>query len=261
MKKEFGLALLALFFMSLNAITGAYADENDRKTVTEDKLQTIVNEEMDVSGDGKPEMIEIKGVRYEKGSSYLKEIFLEITASNGKVYRAELESGFDPILEFIDLNHDGIKDMFINIPTGSSGGISNFFLYTLKDFQLINIGIPDPLMITSEFQDGYKAVLTIDNTGKSYTFDLKERKEEYDRLGLYQKGKLNEPRELMVDPYSSLKPVIIKDESFGLRGIQQVSGATHADGIAFVESIWFYEKGKWKLIDTKIMEREKKKKN
>ena len=31
MKKEFGLALLALFFLSLNAITGAYAVENENK--------------------------------------------------------------------------------------------------------------------------------------------------------------------------------------------------------------------------------------
>jgi hypothetical protein len=261
MKKEVGLVLLALFFMSLNVITGAYADENDRKKDEDEKLQTIINEEMDVTGDGKPDMIEIKGVRYEKGSSYLKEVFLEITASNGKLYRTKLESGFDPILEFVDLNHDGLKDMFISIPTGGSGGISNFFLYTLKNFQLTNLGIPDPLMVTSEFQDDYKAAITIDNTGKSFTFDLKSRKEDYDRLGLYQNGKLNEPRELMVDPYSTLKPVIVKDESFGLRGIQQVSGAYHADGIAFIESRWYYDNGKWNLIDTKVMEREKKKAN
>jgi len=260
MKKEIGLALLALFFMSLNFLTGAYAEVSDKEKSDGEKLHTVINEEMDVSGDGKPDMIEIKGVRYEKGSSYLKEIFLEITGSNGKLYRAKLESGFDPILEFVDLNHDGVKDMYISIPTGGSGGISNFFLYTLKDFQLTDIGIPDPLMITSEFQDGYKAVITIDNINKSYTFDLKDRKEDYERLGLYQNGKLNEPRELMVDPYSTLKPVIIKDESNGLRGIQQVSGAYHADGIAFIESRWFYENGKWNLVDTKIMEREKKKK-
>ena len=237
--------------MSLNAITGAHAlDRNKEKTIV------IVKDEVDVSGDGKEDTVEIKGIPYEEGTSYLKEIFLEINASDGKTYKTELNSGFEPKIDFNDLNHDGIADMFISIPTGGSGGISHYFLYTLKDFQLTDITVPDPLVISSEFQNGYKASITIDNTGKSYTFDLKSRKKDYDRLGIYQNGKLNEPLELMVDPYSTLKPVIVKNESYGLKGVQQISGAYHADGIAFVESTWYYENEKWNLVDTKVMVRE-----
>ena len=64
----------------------------------------------------------------------------------------------------------------------------------------------------------------------------------------------------MVDPYSTLKPIIVKDDSYGLKGVQQISGAYHADGIAFVESTWYYENGKWNLMDTKVMERKEKQK-
>jgi hypothetical protein len=66
----------------------------------------------------------------------------------------------------------------------------------------------------------------------------------------------------MVDPFSTLKPVIVKteDESYGLKGVQQISGAYHADGIAFVESTWYYENGKWNLMNTKVIEREQKQK-
>src|SRR3954454_8255665 len=246
MKKEFGVALLALFFLSLNAITGAYAVENENKEKDMKKIDTIIKQEVDVSGDGKPDTIEIKGIRYEEGSAYLKEIYLEITATSGQTYKAQLDSGFDPKLEFVDLNHDGLADMFISIPTGGSGGISNYFLYTLKDFHLKDIGIPGPLQITSQFLDNYKAAMTIDNTGETYTFDLQSRKKDYNQLGLYTNGVLNEPRELMVDPYSSLKPFQLKDKEgqYGLKGIQQISGAYHADGVAFVESSWFYENGK-----------------
>jgi len=266
MRKEFGLVLLALFFFSLNAITGAYAVENnDLEQQNENKHkiepiienQTILKEEADVSGDGKPDIIQITGNHYEEGSSYLKDIYLEISGSDGHKYQAELDSGYEPTLKLVDLNHDGIDDMFISIPTGGSGGISNYFLYTFKDFSLTDIGVPEPLMITSQFLDGYKASMTIDNTGQTYTFDLKSRKKDYKRLGLYTNGKLNEPRELMVDPYSTLKPIQVKGESYGLKGIQQVSGAYHADGIAFVESTWYYENGKWNLVDTKVMDREK----
>ncbi|WP_071395038.1 hypothetical protein [Bacillus tuaregi] len=262
MKKEFGLVLLALFFLSLNAITGAYAVEGDRNQIPVEspveKPMNLVKEEMDISGDGKADIIEINGIQFEEDSSYLKEINLVIKGSNGETYTAELDSGFDPELKFVDLNHDGLVDLYITIPTGSSGGIANHFLYTFKDFTLTNIAVPDPLMITSEFQDGYKAVMTIDNTGQSYDFNLINRKEDYDQLGLYLNGKLNEPRELMVDPYGSLKPILVKDGVYGLKGIQQISGAYHADGIAFVESKWVYEENGWKLLDTKVIERNKK---
>ena len=260
MRKEIGLAILAIFFLSLNAITGAQAlDHTQSPGKIEGKKQILVEKKIDVTGDGKEDTVEIKGVPYEEGSSYMKEIVLSVTASNGKTYKTDLDSGFEPMIDFPDLNHDGIADMFISIPTGGSGGISNYFLYTLKDFQLTDITVPAPLMITSQFLDGYKASITIENTGQSYTFDLKDRKKEYERLGIYHHGKLNEPMELMVDPYSTLKPFIVKNDSSGLKGVQQVSGAYHADEIAFIESTWYLENGKWNVVDTKVIERGRKK--
>ena len=251
MKKEFGLALMAFLFLSLNAITGVYALEDKGEKLT------LLHEERDISGDGKNDSLTIIGIPYEDGISYLKEIYLHVDVTDGKKYKIDLKSGFDPTINFIDLNHDGVDDLFISIPTGGSGGLSNYFLYTLANDQLVDIGIPDSLTITSQFQDGYKATMSIENTGESYTFDLKNRKKEYIRLGLYQNGKLNEPTELMVDPYSLLKPVKLKNGKFGLKGIQQISGAYHADGIAFVESKWDYGNGKWNIISTKVLEREK----
>jgi hypothetical protein len=248
MKKEFGLALMAFLFLSLNAISGVYALEE------KGGMLTLLQQERDISGDGKNDIVTIAGVPYEEGISYLKEIFLQVTVSEGKTYKIDLKSGFDPTIDFIDLNHDGVDDLFISIPTGGSGGLSNYFLYTLTKDQLIDIGIPDSLTITSQFQDGYKATMTIENTDETYTFDLKSRKKDYNRLGLYYKGKLNEPTELMVDPYSLLKPIKLKNDQYGLKGIQQISGAYHADGIAFVESKWFYENGKWNIVNTKVLE-------
>jgi hypothetical protein len=251
MRKEFGLALMAFLFLSLNAFTGAYALEE------KGGMLTLLQDERDISGDGKNDMITITGIPYEEGISYLKQIFLHVSVSGGKTYKLDLKSGFDPTIDYIDLNHDGILDLFISIPTGGSGGLSNYFLYSLADEQLIDIGIPDSLTITSQFQNGYKAAMKIENTGETYSFDLKNRKKEYNRLGLYQKGKLNEPTELTVEPFSLLKPKKVKNDQFGLKGIQQISGAYHADGIAFVESKWLYENGKWNIVSTKVLEKDK----
>jgi hypothetical protein len=252
MKKELGLVLIALFFLSLNTLSAVYALDEDGKEIV------LIEDKEDVSGDGKEDSIILKGIPYEEGASYLKEIFLQIKGSNGKSDQVELEGGYEPDVTFVDLDHDGIEDMLISIPAGGSGGMTNYSLFTYKDFQLKNITPPDPLTITSQFLDRYQASITIENTGQSYNFDLKNRKKDYDRLGIYQNGRLNEPRELMVDPFSTLKPVKLMENSYGLKAIQSISGAYHADGIAFIESTWNYENGKWNLLDTKVMERKQR---
>jgi hypothetical protein len=56
----------------------------------------------------------------------------------------------------------------------------------------------------------------------------------------------------MVNPYSTLKIIPVEGQN-GLLGVQRISGAYNADTIAFVESFWLYEEGKWMLKDTKVM--------
>jgi hypothetical protein len=253
MKKEMIFALAALFFMTLS-ITGVYASENKNKWIT------VSKENMDITGDGKEDLIVIKGVPYEEEDSFLKEIQLHITAANGKEYKAELDGGFNPKVQFADLNNDTVKDIYVSIETGGSGGILNDYLYTVKDFQLTDLSVPDPLVINGQFHNGYKASITIQETGKSVTFDLRNRGSDYEKSGLFINGKLSEPTELMVDAYSVLKPVLVDGKKYGLVGVQAISGAAHADWIANVESTWLYENGRWVVKDTKIME-EKRKKN
>lgn len=247
MKKELLITFTAFFFMSLTALTGAYAGESREKTVT------VSEEKVDITGDGKKDLIYVKGVPFEEGAQFLKKIYLKIKASNGETYKIDLEGGYDPTTIYIDLNHDAVKDIFISVPTGGSGGLSNFYLYTLKDFKVTNLTVPEPLTVSSQFEENYKASITIEETGQSYSFDLSDRKEDYDRLGLYQNGKLNEPTELMVLPYGTLEPVKIKDDQFGLKGSQRINGAYNADGIANLESKWLYEKGEWKLQSAEVL--------
>lgn len=246
MKKELLITFSAFFFMSLTALTGVNAGESNEKTVT------ISEEKQDITGDGKMDLIYVKGVPFEEGAQFLKKIFLKIRASNGEIYKIDLEGGYDPTTIYKDLNHDSVKDIFISVPTGGSGGLSNFYLYSLKNFKVNNLTVPEPLAVSSQFEDGYKASITIEETGQSYSFDLSDRKADYDRMGLYLDGKLNEPTELMVLPFGTLKPVKIKNDLYGLKGSQRINGAYNADGIANIESTWLYEKGKWQLLNAEV---------
>lgn len=246
MKRELLITFGAFFFMSLTAFAGVYTGESNEKKVT------ISEEKVDVTGDRKKDLIYVKGVPYEEGAQFLKKIFLKIRASNGEIYKIDLEGGYDPATVYKDLNHDSVKDIFISVPTGGSGGLSNYYLYSLRDFQVTNLTVPEPLAVSSQFEEGYKASITIQETGQSYSFDLSDRKDDYERLGLYQDGKLNEPTELMILPFGLLEPVKVKNGLYGLKGSQRINGAYNADGIANLESYWLYENGKWGLLSAEV---------
>jgi hypothetical protein len=246
MKKEILIIAASFFLTLLSTITGVYAIEEKSKTVT------ILKKETDITGDGQNEIISLKGVPYQDKDSFLKKIYIDISASNGKTFHFPLESGSKASLQLVDLNHDGVKDIFANVLTGGSGKITINNLYSLKDFILTNLTVPEPLEVESRYVDGYKATINIKETGKTYMFDLMDRKKYYEKLGVYHYGKLNEPTELTVNPYSTLIPVHIKGEEMGLKGIQKISGIANADTIAYVETFWSNEKGKWTLVNTDV---------
>lgn len=248
MKKELLFAFTALFLMSLTAITGVYAVENDPEMVP------LVNQQQeDINGDGQNDEILLLGLPYQKNDIVYKEFSLTIHLSNGKTYKEMLPYGLDPKLDLMDINHDGLKDVFISIPTGQSGGMSKHYLYSAKENLISSIPIPE-LEILGQFKNGYKALISIPATKESFVFDLMVRKEMYESLGMYQNGKLNEPTELMILPYGKLNPLETKGLDYGLKGVQMITGTSKTDKIAYVETSWYYRNGDWKLINTEVKE-------
>lgn len=247
MKKEMLFAFAAFFFMSLSALSVVNAVEETSE------VKILSEENVDVTGDGVEDSIYIKAERSELDKKLLKNIFLYIEEQNGKVHKTTLsESGEEPILKLKDFNHDGVNDLFISLPTGGSEQLSNYFLYTLANSQLTEISVPEPLVIQSEFLNHYKAKINIENNKKSYKFNLKDKADEYESLGVYYNGMLNEPMELMVLAYDSLKISKVKGKKWGLVGIQKINGTHDEDPIAEVKSVWIHHQGEWKLIKTKV---------
>jgi hypothetical protein len=252
MKKELLLVAAAFFLMSVTAITGVHAFEEKAKTVTISKYES------DITGDGINESIQLKGIPYEDEEDFLKEIYIDISTTDEKQYKISLDSGSKASLKLVDLNQDGVKDIFSNVLTGGSGGITLNYLYTLKDNISKELKVPEPLEMASTFENGYKAKITIAQTGKTYEFDLKDRKKYYKKLGLYYKGRLNEPTELTVNSFHSLKPVKLNTGELVLKGVQRITGLANADTIAFVESTWKYGEDKWNLDTTNVQSNEEK---
>jgi hypothetical protein len=243
MRKELLLAMAAFFLISTTVV---YAIEENNKIVT------ISRETADITGDGKVDDILLQGIAYQDEAGYLKEIYIEVKASNGKTYKIPFESGAKAGLKLVDSNHDGLNDLFVTVETGGSGGIIVNYLYTLKGFTVTDLTVPEPLEMDTNFLNGYKAEIKVKATGKSYVFNLKDRKKYYNKMGLYVKGKLNEPMELMVNAYSSMEPITLMDGKLGLKGVQRVAGIANADTIAYVESTWSFLDGKWQAVNVEV---------
>lgn len=252
MAKELIFSFAAFFMLSLTAITGVFANEEHSKIIT------ISKNSVDITGDGKKDSVYMQAIPYQDEHSFLKSILVDIKASNGKNFKIKLDSGTRPSISFPDLNHDGVKDLFIVIPTGGSGGILQGYLYTLKGFVLKDLTIPKALEIESHFLNGYKAEINIKASGKTYQFDLRDRKKQYDLLGLYRLGRLNEPTELMVQGYSVLKPISLPGQMKGLRAIQRISGIANSDTIGIVESVWALKNNIWNLERVSVLEEKNK---
>jgi hypothetical protein len=253
-RKELLFAFGAFFILSLQAIAGNFSEENHDEQ-TEINQLTVKSYSIDVTGDGKKDKINLNAIPYSPDALFLKEVWAEITTSNGSEMRIDYEGGYEPQIKFVDLNHDGIKDLLFSTATGGSGGLYYTALHTLSDNKLQDLGLPEGLTIQAQFQDNYKSVITFTDTSQSYTIDLSDRQEDYERLGIYTDGKLNEPMELMVLPTAFYEPVKIKGKTGkGLKGYQQISGAYKADSIGTAVSYWYYENNKWILIEIKWQE-------
>ncbi|WP_445492638.1 hypothetical protein [Niallia sp. 03133] len=250
MKKELLFAFTAFFFMSLSAITGAYALEKE-------EVETVIyNNKLDYFHDGTLETIQLKGIAAKEDKKSFKELALEVYDSTGTKKSAQIEGGYHPTLQMVDIDKSKNQAMLLKVLTDEKGSNAANYLYTFAHKELKELALPELPGITSEFKADYKAELTIEGL-KTYSFNLVERKERYEKLGIYRKGQLNEPTEMMVQPYSSLTTMIYHHKP-AFKGKQKICGVADSDTIAYMETIWTRSNNKWKLEKIKMKEISKK---
>ncbi|MFK4997210.1 hypothetical protein ACI2OX_05215 [Bacillus sp. N9] len=104
---------------------------------------------------------------------------------DNKQIQIKYDRGYEPKLDFADLNGDNVDDILYSSATGGSGGLYNYALHSVKDFIVKEIPLPTQ-HIEGYFEDGFKATILIPGL-KPVKLNLQDRKEDYIRLGLFQK--------------------------------------------------------------------------
>ena len=223
------------------------------KNSDKSKLIELESHKVDVTGDGKKDSVYLYGIPFDQDTKYYKEFKLVAKTKQGNKEKI-IQGGFKPAVKFLDINDDTTLEILMEIPTGGSGGVNDYYAFCIYNSKIEQITLPEILNINGSFNDNYKATLMIPEVNKSYIIDLKSHKKKYDKLGVYRKGKLSEPSETLVSEYKSLKMKDIdKDGHKELVGTQQVSGSSVVDQIAEVQSSWEYKEEKWMLKNVKVI--------
>ncbi len=231
MLRRLGLAclLLSALFFCRPASVQVLADEYEEW------------QEHDITGDKVKEKITLEGELTKDGMN-LREAKLKISGSS----EAEItvSGGSQPKLMIADLDHDGVKDIFLTIkPMGEKNEVVGWAV-SFKEGEFIRVDAPRPIVSEAAFRDDYEAVVEL--AGKEYVLDLSKKKEEYEELGMYHNGKLNEPQELMVGGFSSMKPTYML-KGKGIVALQPVSGMFEADTLGHIKTVWYLDKEEWML--------------
>ncbi|MBY7143919.1 hypothetical protein KFZ56_12855 [Virgibacillus sp. NKC19-3] len=242
MKFVIYFTLFLLFIMHPNAVG---AESNTEPVLIE-------TYEADVTGDGQSEIIELKGILFSSDTNYYREVWIDITSVHDEQWTITYEGGYDPAIQFIDLNHDEVQDIFYQSATGGSGGLYNYQLHTLKNEKVKEIPLPEQLHLRGKFMDDFKIEIQLSPDSEPYIVDVRDRSEEYIQLDIYDdEGRLLEATSVMIDPIAFFEPVLLsKSKGYGLKSYQQISGAYHADQLGTVETLWYYENDEWIILQT-----------
>ncbi|MGE7878216.1 hypothetical protein [Peribacillus muralis] len=212
---------------------------------------TYMSTKRDVTGDEKIDIIQVQGLPYKAGSKFLKKIELSVE-SDRRMISVPLKAGYNPELKVADLNNDGLQDVLVTVLMEGKDRLISSYAYTFKDGRVHELDMPPSVPVTAQFLDGYKAQISIEGQ-KPVVLDIRSRKKTYDELGIYQDGKLNEPTELLIDPYSKLDIKTVFGKRKRLIGTQKVNGSDERDPLLEIESVWTY-KHDWTLVKAKVKE-------
>ena len=212
----------------------------------------------DITGDGIADTLLLTGSKETISANYFRHLALaSIDGAKGQKDVQSLSmAGYSPQLKPIFLLNKDIPAFLVSAPTGGSGGIVDNRIVSFVGGEpriLFNEKNNKGVSIEGAFLPDYQVRVAFPELGQSITFDRVHAKADYQRLGLYTEDGIPTGKKggtPWIDPFAVLAIVDSNQDGLDeLRGIQQISGAYHADRLGTVTSTWFYENGQWKISD------------
>jgi hypothetical protein len=215
----------------------------------------------DVTGDGIADDIYLAGHKIQSNFSVANNLSVIVKSGADQsltTFPLDKIGGYQPHLFAGDFTGDKIADVYVKTASGGSGGWSYHNIISFNGSEPKELfGVKENVAtnITGKFEDGWKVALINNTNGTTLTVDVSERREDYLRLGIYDKdGKVQKETQIMSAPFVKLEPIDIDNDGvYELKGIQSLSGAYRADGLAAVETTFKYTGTAWKSQSLLIM--------
>lgn len=237
------LLICCILFILTTDTPTIHAQQND--------LTFINSIEEDITGDGLREYIKLQGKLLSNKSNYFRSIWVDIKGPFSQEWKISLGAGYQPDLQLIDFTHDQVNELFFKVTREESASKYTYQLYNLKDSVIKKIPLPEKTYIQGYFTDDFKIEIRLaPNDSEIIVKDLPKNNLFYIQKDIYnQEGKLLINKPITTEPISRMEPILISNsKGYGLKSYQQVYGTDSNDQIGTLESIWYYQKGKWIVL-------------
>lgn len=219
--------------------------------------KTIIKEQIgDVTGDGVSDIVYLLGVKANDDSPFIKDIELAIRdGKTNEIYRITLKdnAGYNPNIILESFATKMVKDIFVSIESGGSGGFGFYYVYSFyhnKEQLLFDVNnFNDTFKYIVTYQDNYNVKVTNTTLRKASIINISMRDKEY--LGnLYdESGHLKKATEGEVLYLNTLYPVDINgDGIYDLYAINRIIGLYGADTLGYIVTPLYWDNESFKLL-------------
>lgn len=222
----------------------------------------------DVTGDGIHDVVFLIGQKYAPDSYYLKKHWI-VLIDGASLAETTLSlgtdsGGYEGELTLGKVSTTKAQDILVGLPTGGSGGITNYYLISCAEGKPTILAGPDMLTEGLHFQvslmDNFLVKVKNDNLNKTYTLDLRELPSFRDALSetyrdiFSSSGKLLEPQEGFVDPSGMVELRDIDEDGISeLVGYHSIWVVYHANSIGIARPLWKWVDNELKLISIDVL--------
>src|SRR5699024_7770444 len=105
----------------------------------EEESYNIKRFKEDLTGDGLHEQVNLKGELLTSNGDYYRKIWISITSLLSDEWRIPLKGGYNPSIQFVDLNHDQINDLFYSSKQSEKDSSYQFNAYSIANGNMSKI--------------------------------------------------------------------------------------------------------------------------
>ena len=225
------------------------------ETTTTSKNKTIATYKEDITGDGQKETIELQGILLSDDSDYYRDIWANITNEHSEKWRISYGSGYQPVIQFLDLNHDDVNNLLFTTETNLDEGLQQTQLHSLTDGRLKEIRMPVQDYIDTTYENNFKVNVQLSPKSDVHRLDIANESADYIKSGIYNQD------QTVIKPFSPklastmiYEPIFMNEANgHGLKSEQALYGLPEKEPLGIIETLWYYENNQWIILQTELI--------